>query len=155
MLHQGYESQFIQQNIHVALKSLGTEAVCFRVEWLTDQSMVRVLSEGKHEILPASLTQNATCTHLKNCCFGSLLLTRLWPPIHSPPCIRSHSSESVVLDEHHSVLTNPPALQPCSSLQFICPSWLHRPGCSHPVGATADKLKHSYTTIRQHTLAKA
>lgn len=45
------------------IKFAPTDAVCIRVEWLTDQSMVRALSHSKHEILPGSWMQNVNCTH--------------------------------------------------------------------------------------------
>ncbi len=131
-----------------------TDAVCITVEWVTDQSMVRALSHSKHEILPGSWMWNVNCTH-----FYSTVLACHFLRLSDLPYTLYSVRAATYLSQcswtgHSGVLTNTPAFYngaACcnSSTRADC-----SPTCSRPVGATADKLTHTYTLTHQHTLTR-
>lgn len=132
------------------IKFTPTDAVCITVEWLTDQSMVRALSHSKHEILPGSSMWNVNCTHFHSTALAChfLHLSDLPYTLYSVRAATYLSQCSwtgtavcwqIQQQFYNNACCNSSTRADCS------------PTCSRPVGATADKLTHTYTPTHADT----
>lgn len=135
-----------------------TDAVCITVEWVTDQSMVRALSHSRHEILPGSWMWSVNSTHFHSTVLAChfIRLSDLPYTLYSVRaatyltqcswtgavvCWQIYQC-SVFFFYNHAACCNSSTWADCG------------PTCLCPVGATADKLIHTYILTHQHTLTR-